>query len=77
MPFIQINADVKLLVKEVQRVAKALEHHLLLAYGYISETGTFTELTEEDDVSYSDNESTIRNDIKKHLDNEDDDGVIE
>lgn len=69
MPLININADFKLLVRELRRIANALERHLLYAYNYRSEA-----LVEKPgllergparrgDVSYSDNESTIKHDV--------------
>lgn len=61
MSLIEINPDVKLLVKELKRIAHALEMHLELAYGFRVAPVELKELKGEPaDVTYSDDESTMK-----------------
>jgi len=66
MSFIEINPDVKLLVKELRRIAVAIEQYLQLEYGFRMTEPTAKELKgEEADVSYSDDLSTLKNEIEQ------------
>jgi hypothetical protein len=61
MSLIEINSDVKLLTKELRRIAEAIETYLLLEYGYRQEAVSIKELQgEEPDVSYSSDEETMK-----------------
>jgi hypothetical protein len=65
MSLIEINSDVKLLVKELKRIATALEKHLLYAYGVRTEAVQPKELQgEEPDVSYSSDEETAKREFE-------------
>ena len=64
MSLIEINPDVRLLVKELRRIAHALEMHLELEHGYRATPVEKAELKgEPPDVTYSDDESTARREL--------------
>ncbi len=61
MSLIEINPDFKLLLKSLNRIATALEKHLLFAYGVRQEPVSARELQgEEPDVTYSTDEETTK-----------------
>lgn len=64
MAFIEINPDFKLLLKELRRIAAALEMHLQLAYRYRTSPPSKAELDGEQagqpaDVQYATDEDTM------------------
>jgi hypothetical protein len=65
MSLIEINPDVKLLVKELKRIASALEAYLMLVHHYRQEPVSIKELQgEEPDVSYSSDEETMKREFE-------------
>ena len=77
MSLIEVNADVKLLLKELRRIAHALELHLEYAYGHRVTPVEPKELKGEPaDVSYSDDEGTMKREldaIRKRIDTDESD----
>ena len=64
MSLITINPDVKLLVKELKRIAASLERYLILEYGHRQEPVDSKELKGEPaDVSYSTDELTMQREL--------------
>lgn len=60
MALIEINPDFKLLLRELRRIAAALEMHLQLAFGYRTQPPSRAELRGEPaDVQYSTDEATM------------------
>lgn len=78
--FIEINPDLKLLVKELRRIAVALEMHLRLAYGYRVSPPSKAELEgEEPSVAYSTDEDTMRREAeaaRKEIEEGDEAGLV-
>ena len=64
MSLIEINSDVKLLVRELKRIAHALELHLEYAYGHRVAPVESKELKgEPPGVTYSDDETTLMREL--------------
>ena len=64
MSLIEVNADVKLLFKELRRIAHALELHLEYAYGHRIAPVDSKELKgEPPGVTYSDDETTMKREL--------------
>lgn len=68
MAIIEINPEFKLLLKELKRIADALETHLLYAYGVRSKPIESRELAgEPPSVGYSTHEGTLKREIDEAL----------
>ena len=70
MPLIHIDADFKLLIKELRRIAVALETHLLVVHKYRippPDAADTRGKVSRADVTYADNESTMKHDIDSAL----------
>jgi hypothetical protein len=64
MSLIEIHPDVRFLVKELRRIAHALELHLEYAYGHRVTPVDAKELKGEPaDVTYADDESTAKREL--------------
>ena len=65
MSLIEINPDFKLLLKELRRIATALEAHLLYAYDYRTRPVESSELGGEGpSADYSSNELTMKHEFE-------------
>lgn len=88
MALIEINPDVRLLVKELRRIAVALEMHLLLAYRYRTEAVPSKKGLAEDeetrdgqlgDVQYSTDEETLKREVeaaRREIEESDEAGLV-